>query len=166
VTTASYRPAHQSDGPAIAALLARALSATTLPGWAGDAISSLLAKSSPESLREHIQEAAFAHVACNGADIVGFILCKRLLFLNLLIIEPLLQRQGIGSHLMRLMLEHVSDAAPDLSVVEVNATEYSLPFYRRLGFYPLSEFVDFEGCRFARLGYWRKNPLLKSNERW
>ena len=58
------------------------------------------------------------------------------------------------------MLQHLRRAAPDVSVVEVNATEYSLPFYRRFGFYPLSEFIEFDGCRFARLGYWRRNPLV------
>ena len=50
--------------------------------------------------------------------------------------------------------------APEVSAVEVNATEYSIPFYRRQGFHPLSGFIDYEGCRFARLGDWRKNPLL------
>jgi len=71
------------------------------------------------------------------------------------------QRQGIGSRLVERKLAHVSVAAPEISVVEVNATEYSLPFYRRHGFYPISEFIDFEGCRFMRLAYWRRNPLLK-----
>jgi predicted N-acetyltransferase YhbS len=104
-------------------------------------------------MREHIEEAAFAHVALDRGDIVGFILCKHSRFVNLLIVEPSLQHHGIGSHLMRLMLQRLSDTVPDLSVVEVNATEYSLPFYRR-----------FDGCRFARLGYWRKNPLLTKSE--
>jgi len=160
VTTPSYRPAQESDGPAISALRARALSNETLPGWTADAISNLLAKSASQPIRERIQEAAFAHVALDCDDIVGFILCKHPRFINLLIVEPSLQRRGIGSHLMRLMLQYLCGAAPDVSVVEVNATEYSLPFYRRFGFYPLSEFIEFDGCRFARLGYWRRNPLV------
>src|SRR6266702_2968440 len=83
--------------------------------------------------------------------------CKRSRLLGLLAVHPSLQRSGIGSQLLQCMLVHVADAAPDISVVEVNATEYSLRFYRRRGFYPLSEFIEHEGCRFVRLGYWRKN---------
>jgi predicted N-acetyltransferase YhbS len=164
VATPSYRPAQESDGPAVSALRARALSNETLPGWTADAISNLLAKSASQPIRERIQEAAFAHVALDCDDIVGFILCKHPRFIKLLIVEPSLQRRGIGSHLMRLMLQYLCGAAPDVSVVEVNATEYSLPFYRRFGFYPLSEFIEFDGCRFARLGYWRRNPLVTKPE--
>ncbi|MDE2468897.1 MAG: GNAT family N-acetyltransferase [Bradyrhizobium sp.] len=142
----------------------RALTPETLPGWKLDAIASLLAKASPAAMGETIQGAAFAHLAADRDAIVGLILCRQLRFLNLLVVEPTLQRRGIGSQLLRCMLRHLPDAAPDLSVVEVNATEYSLPFYRGLGFYPLSEFVEFDGCRFARLGYWRKNPLLPRSE--
>jgi ribosomal protein S18 acetylase RimI-like enzyme len=164
VTNRSYRPAEESDGPVISAVVNRALPAETLPGWTPEAISSLLAKASPEAMRKHIGEAAFAHVALDHESIVGFILCKHSRFLNLLVVEPTLQRQGIGSHLIRRMLQQLANAAPELSVVEVNATEYSLPFYRRLGFYPLSEFIEFDGCRFARLGHWRKNPLRAKSE--
>lgn len=164
MTNRSYRPAETSDGPAVSALVKRALPAETLPGWTSEAISSLLAKASPEAMRDQIAAAAFAHVAFDHESIVGFILATRSRFLNLLVVDPSLQRQGIGSHSIRHMLQHLGEAAPDLSVVEVNATEYSLPFYRRLGFYPLSEFIEFDGCRFARLGYWRKNPLLSKSE--
>lgn len=134
-----------------------------LPGWSPAAVSSLLAKASVDALREHIESAAFTHVSVAGDSVVGFILCRNLRFLNLLVVDPSFQRLGIGSRLIHSMLRHVADAAPELSVVEVNATEYSLPFYRRLGFYPLSEFLEFDGCRFMRLGYWRRNPQLPTS---
>jgi GNAT superfamily N-acetyltransferase len=120
----------------------------------------LFSENSPQALREQLRESAFARVCVNESAIVGFIHCKRSRLLGLLAVHPSLQRSGIGSQLLQGMLAHVADAAPEISVVEVNATEYSLPFYRRRGFYPLSEFIEHEGCRFVRLGYWRKNPLL------
>ena len=163
-TTTSYRPAEALDGTAVSALVKQSLTSETLPGWTPKAISSLLAKATPEATREEIAKAAFAYVASDDRALVGYILAKHSRFLNLVAVEPSLQRRGIGSHLVRCMLEHVNRADPDLSVVEVNATEYSLSFYRRLGFYPLSEFIEFDGCRFARLGYWRKNPLLPKSE--
>lgn len=93
-----------------------------------------------------------------------FISCKSLRFLNLLVVDPRAQHRGIGSQLMKRMLDYITEVAPDLSVVEVNATPHSLPFYRRLGFYPLSEFIEFEAGHFARLGYWRKNSLLHRSQ--
>jgi len=164
VANPSYRSAERADAMAISALVKDALLPETLPGWTSEAVSGLLAKASPEAMIEHIGRAAFAHVSVDERRVVGFILCTSWRFLNLLVVEPSLQRQGIGSHLVKLLLRQLADAAPDLSVVEVNATRYSLPFYRRLGFYPLREFIEFDGCKFARLGYWRKNPLLSTSE--
>jgi len=141
-------------------LVLRSLTPDTLPGWTSEAISKLLGKASPEALGEAIEAADLAFVACDHQETLGFLLARHLRFLNLLVVEPSLQRRGIGSRLVRCMLSRLREIAPDVSVVEVNATEHFLPFYRRLGFYPLSEFITFEGCRFARLGYWRKNPVL------
>src|SRR6185437_10183193 len=93
----------------------------TLPGWTSEAVSGLLAKASPEAMIEHIGRAAFAHVSVDERRVVGFILCTSWRFLNLLVVEPSLQRQGIGSHLVKLLFQQLADAAPDLSVVEVNA---------------------------------------------
>jgi ribosomal protein S18 acetylase RimI-like enzyme len=164
VTDLSYRSAERADAMGISALVKDALLPLTLPEWTPEAVSSLLAKASPEALAEHIGAAAFAHVCVDARRVVGFILCTSWHFLNLLVVAPSFQRRGIGSYLVRLLFRHVADAASDLSVIEVNATRYSFPFYRRLGFYPLSEFIDFDGCRFVRLGYWRKNPLLPTSE--
>jgi ribosomal protein S18 acetylase RimI-like enzyme len=138
-----------------------ALCAQALPGWTPEAVSSLLAKASPQALGEQIRASAFAHVALDHNTVVGFILAKRASFLSLLVVDPALQRQGIGSRLVTSLFAHLCQAASDIGIVEVNATQYSLPFYRRLGFYPLSEFIEFDGCRFARLGYWRNNPLCR-----
>ncbi|MGE5095875.1 MAG: GNAT family N-acetyltransferase [Betaproteobacteria bacterium] len=107
----------------------------------------------------------FAEVCLVRGSIVGLITSKLPRLISLLIVDPMSQRQGIGSRLIERKRAHVTAAAPEISIVEVNATEYSLPFYRRHGFYPISEFIEFDGCRFVRLGYWRMNPLLKGANR-
>jgi GNAT superfamily N-acetyltransferase len=156
----SYRPADVADSDSIAELVQATLLPHTLPGWTPAAIAHLFAENSPDTLREHFRQAAFTQVCSTKGAIVGFIHCKKSRLLGLLAVHPSVQRRGIGSQLLQCMLAHVADVAPEVSVVEVNATEHSLPFYLRRGFYPLSEFIEYEGCRFARLGYWRKNPLL------
>ena len=158
--TRSYRPAELGDAEPLSALVQRTLRPETLPGWSSDAVCTLLSRSSPQILREKIAAASFAHVAIADGALVGFIFCIQPRWPNLVVVYPAFQRAGIGTHLIQRMLEHLASSAPNLSIVEVNATEHSLPFYRRLGFYPLSEFIEFDGCRFMRLGYWRTNPTL------
>lgn len=158
----TYRDANLSDVPALSELARRALQPYALPGWSGRAIQRLLDENGEAALRELLPNAAFAHVCVESDAVVGFVASRLPRLVSLLIVDPGRQRQGIGSRLLQAMLEFVTVRAPDVSVVEINATEYSLPFYRRQGFYPLSDFIDYDGCRFARLGYWRKNPLTHS----
>lgn len=157
---ATYRAAEVSDAAALSQLARRALQPYALPGWTGPAIERLLNENSETALRGSLPEATFAHVCSESGSVVGFIASKSPRLVGLLVVDPLHQRRGIGSRLLETMFEFVAEHAPEVSVVEINATQYSLPFYRRHGFHPLSEFIDHDGCRFARLGFWRKNPLL------
>ena len=161
----SYRSARDSDAEQVSELLHRALLPNALPGWTLAAIEHLFVQNSPQALRERIREAAFAHVCLSSGGVAGFIISEKSRFLSLLAVDPSLQRRGIGSALVEYLLVHITKNVSDVSVVEVNASEYSLPFYCRRGFYPISKVIDYEGCRFVRLGYWRKNPLLRSPER-
>ena len=156
----TYRKAEASDAPALSKLARRALQPYALPGWSDHAIQRLLDENSESALRDFVPTAAFVHLCVESDSVVGFIANKVPRLVSLLVVDPDRQRHGIGSRLLASMFDFVAAHAPEVSVVEVNATEYSVPFYRRHGFHPLSGFIDYEGCRFARLGYWRKNPLL------
>ena len=156
-----YRSPSPSDAEAVSAMIQRVFGPAVLPGWTPDAVAKLLAAAEPQSLRAKFTNAFFAEV-CVGAEVPhGFIMSAAPRLLNLVVVEPTSQRHGIGTALLQHLLRHISATAAEVSVVEVNATEHSVPFYRGHGFYPLSQFIDHDGCRFMRMGFWRKSPLLR-----
>jgi GNAT superfamily N-acetyltransferase len=158
----TFRAAEGSDAQQVSALVQQAFLGSTLPGWAPAAVDNLLAQNSPEALRSQFETAAFAHVCVSDGRVVGHIHCKLPRLISLLVVHPSFQRLGVGSQLLERALLHIGKATPEISVVEASATEFSLPFYRRRAFYPISEFIDLEGCRFVRMAFWRKSPLLSA----
>ena len=157
----AFRSAEGSDAQGVAELVRLTFVPPTLPGWTAAAVEKLLAENSASALSAVFQTTAFVHVCLSDCLVVGYINCKLPRLLSLLIVHPSFQRLGIGSQLLERALEHIEKTAPEVSVVEVNATEYSFPFYRRRAFYPISEPIEYEGCRFIRMGFWRKSPLWK-----
>jgi len=148
------------DAEVVAELVRITFLPATLPGWTATAVANLFEENTPEALSSRFTNTPFAHVCVCDGSVVGYINCKLPRLLSLLVVHPSFQRLGIGSQLLDCALEHISAAAPEVSVVEVNATEYSVPFYRGRAFYPISEYIEHEGCRFVRMGFWRKSPLL------
>lgn len=156
----TFRVAERSDAKQVSDLVQRTFLPPTLPGWTAAAVEKLFGASSPEALVSRFESAAFAHVCVSDGLVVGHINCKLPRLISLLVVHPSFQRLGVGSQLLERALLHIENVTPEISVVEVNATEYSIPFYRRRAFYPISELIDFEGCRFVRMAFWRKSPLL------
>ncbi len=158
----AFRPAEKGDASAISELIRRNVLPATLPDWTAAAAHRLFDENTPAAVSATIENAAFAHVCVANGSIVGYINCNSLRLISVVVVDPSVQRSGIGSHLLARALEHIATTAPDVSVVEVNATEYSMPFYRRHSFYPISELFEFEGRRLVRMAFWRKNPLLRN----
>jgi len=158
----SFRPADDADAGALSELVRRNVVPATMPGWTTAAIDRLLGENAPDALRSAIKDASFSQLCLDHENrIVGYVYCKSPRAISLVVVEPSVQRCGIGSALLRRALDHIAGVAPDQSVVEVNATEYSMPFYRRHAFYPISELFDYEGCRMVRMALWRRNPALR-----
>jgi ribosomal protein S18 acetylase RimI-like enzyme len=156
----AYRSAEAADAHAVSDLVRATFRPETLPGWTAKAVEKLFEENSAAAFDARLESRSFTHVCLSDGSVVGYIDCKLPRLLSLLVVHPSFQRLGIGSQLLDRALEHIASTAPDVSVVEVNATEYSVPFYRRRSFYPLSEFIEHGGCRFVRMGFWRKSPLL------
>lgn len=156
----TFRAAEGPDAQQVSALVQQTFVAPTLPGWTAAAVEKLFAENSPEALRSRFETAAFAHVCVSDGLVVGHVNYKLPRLISLLVVHPSFQRLGVGSQLLEQALMQIAAAAPEISVVEISATEYSVPFYRRRAFYPISELIEFEGCRFVRMAFWRKSPLL------
>lgn len=156
-----FRQAGARDAPALSALVCRNILPATLPGWTAIAIARLFDESAPDALRAGVASATFACVCEASRSIVGFIACESPRIISLVVVDPSLHRSGIGSRLLAQALGYVAATAPEVSVVEVNATEYSMPFYRRHSFYPISEVIEFSGRRLVRMALWRRNPSLR-----
>jgi predicted GNAT family N-acyltransferase len=105
--------------------------------------------------------ANFTNVCVAEDTVVGYINCKSPRLIDLVVVDPAWQKSGIGSTLLARALRHIAETAPDVTAVEVSVTEYSLPFYRRHAFYPISEAIEIDGRRTIRMASWRTNPLLK-----
>ena len=156
----AFRPAEENDSEAISDLVRRNICPETLPGWNAAAIEDLANNSTPQVVSLSLRNTAFANVCIVDDSIIGFINCESPRTISLLVVDPSVQRTGIGTRLLARALEHITITASDVSVVEVTATEYSMPFYRRHSFYPISEPIEFKGRRVIRMAFWRKNPLL------
>jgi ribosomal protein S18 acetylase RimI-like enzyme len=156
----TFRPAELRDTHAISSLARSNILPATLPGWTTAAVNRLFDDSSPQAIGAHLENAIFSHVCIADGFIAGYINCKSPRLINLLVVSPSVQRSGIGSSLLAQALKHIATTASDVTVVEVTATEYSLPFYRRHSFYPISELIELDGRRLIRMAFWRKNPLL------
>jgi predicted GNAT family N-acyltransferase len=114
--------------------------------------------STPEAAAAAFENSVFAEVCLNEHSVIGYINCNTPRLISVVVVDPSVHRSGIGSRLLRRALEHISKVAPDASIVEVNATDFSMPFYRRHSFYPISEPFDYEGRRLVRMALWRRNP--------
>ena len=123
----AFRSAEGPDAQGVAELVQLTFLPPTLPGWTAAAVEKLFQENSPEALSGRFETAAFAHVCVCDGLVVGYIDSKLPRLLSLLVVHPSFQRHGIGSQLLERAFEHIQTAAPEVSVVEVNATEYSIP---------------------------------------
>jgi ribosomal protein S18 acetylase RimI-like enzyme len=130
--------------------------AETTPGWNEPALKRFQLENSPEKLRECFTAAFYQQVCEVDGVTVGYVYLSKPHLIALVAVHPDYQRKGVASALLDAALEHLDQSRSDVSVVEVSSTDYSAPFYLAKGFYPISPVLTFEGCRFTRMGFWRR----------
>jgi GNAT superfamily N-acetyltransferase len=148
------RTATGGDAEAASALVIRSFNEWVAADWEPAAGEALRGESTPDAMFEKIAAATYTAAAFAGEEMIGFLLMPRATLLAILFVHPQWMRRGVGRALWENARAHLQATCPEARTVELNATPYAVPFYRALGFVPLSaEFVR-AGCRITRMACW------------
>ena len=135
-------------------LIRRVFTADIVPGWGVDALASVHEESTGASLLNALAASAFQRVVIARDGVVAYINFTKPHLLAVLAVTSELQGQGIGSRLIVEAIAEVDKANLGVEVLQVNATESSMPFYAKHGFYPITPMLNVEDRRFIRMALW------------
>jgi GNAT superfamily N-acetyltransferase len=120
-------------------------------GWHPNAQRSFLEATAAAALQDKLSSMTFAAGAFFDVGIVGVILMPSPSLLGLLFVRPRWLRLGIGRTLWESARTHIEAGFPEVGTVELNATPYAVPFYKSVGFVPISSEFECEGRRAIRM---------------
>ena len=149
-----YRPASSEDARGIAALISAVFVSAYVPGWGAEALESVHDENSETLLRAALPVTAYQRVAMRADKVVAYIHFSKPHLLAIMAVSPELQGQGLGSRLIVAALAEINTLHPDVEVLQVSATERSMPFYAKHGFYPISPMLNVMDRRFVRMALW------------
>jgi GNAT superfamily N-acetyltransferase len=133
--------------------------------WQPDARRSFLELTAPELLQNRLSAMTFAACAFSEHGIAGVILMPSPSLLGLLFVRPRCLRLGIGRALWESARAHIEATFPEVHTVELNATPYAMPFYKSVGFAPISSVFERDGQRAIRMACWLPARALGANQR-
>ena len=97
---------------------------------------------------------ALAAGAFSENEMVGVILMPSPSLLGALFVRPRWLRLGIGRALWEWARAQIETRFPEVNTVELNATSYAVPFYKSVGFVPISAEFERDGQRATRMACW------------
>lgn len=150
----TLREASQADADAVSELIHTSFSALAAADWSESACATFLAESAPPALAAAMASPVVSLVAMAEAGPVGFLLMPSPRLLALLFVHPDWLRNGVGAKLWEEARSRIEASHPEVQTVELNATPHSVPFYRAVGFFPISTEFEFRGCRATRMACW------------
>ncbi len=156
----SFRHPQPGDERAASELICRAFDHSVARDWSGAARERFFEEVAPPVLAERFARAAWAELACTAAAIEGVILLASPRKLADLFVEPSRQRRGVGRASFARARAFVEESHGYVSTIELNSTPAALPFYRALGFYPISPELNHRGGRITRMALWLKYDQL------
>lgn len=150
----TIRTVSGADADAASCLVQRSFLELAAGDWEPGARETFLAESSPTALVKALQAPAFAAGAFSDQSMVGFILMRRPSVLDMLFVHRDALRRGIARQLWEEARMVIEASFPAVKTVELNATPFSMPFYRAAGFAPISAEFSHGGCRATRMACW------------
>lgn len=148
------RQASFDDAIGIAALVNRVFTPEFVPGWGAEALASVCDEHSETSLQSAIQSCAYQRVAIADGRVVAYLIFSKPHLLSIMAVAPEAQGKGLGSGLIVDAIREIDKAYSGIEVLQVNATERSVSFYAKHGFYPISPMLNVESRRFIRMALW------------
>jgi GNAT superfamily N-acetyltransferase len=127
------RPLHTTDIDAVAALLHALALSYIVNESTPEAAAGFIRENNADGIRAYIEAGMAYHVAEKDGKIAGFIAIRDNKHLFHMFVDPAWHRQGIASALWNSAREAALQAG-NPGVFTVNASNYALPVYQKLGF--------------------------------
>jgi predicted GNAT family N-acyltransferase len=153
----SLSKAHSAEASAV---IQESFLALAAADWQPDARRAFLEATAREQLEHKLTTMTFAAGVFSEAGIAGVILMPEPTLLGLLFVRPRCLRSGIGRALWESARAHIEVKFPEVHTVELNATPYAVPFYKSVGFVPISSEFDRDGQRAVRMACWLPGRAL------
>jgi len=149
-----FRTAANEDALGISMLVSRVFTPDRVPGWGAEALASIHEENSGTSLLNALASSVFHRVVIADGNVVAYVNFTKPHLLAILAVASESQGQGIGSRLIVDATTEIDKTHPEIEVLQVNATESSMPFYVKHGFYPISAMLNVDDRRFVRMALW------------
>jgi predicted GNAT family N-acyltransferase len=153
----SLTNAHTAEASAV---IQESFLALAAADWQPDARRVFLQTTAREPLENKLTTMTFAAGAFSEVGIAGVILMPEPTLLGLLFVRPRCLRSGIGRALWESARAHIETRFPEAHTVELNATPYAVPFYKSVGFVPISAEFERDGQRAVRMACWLPGRAL------
>lgn len=150
----SLQDLSEADAAEASAVVKLSFDRFVAPDWSAAACAHFTSDSTPLALAAKIKDAFHAAGARAAGRMVGFLMMRSPAKLNVLFVHPDFQRRGIGRALWERARIRVEAAQPQIQTVELNASPFAVPFYRSVGFVPISAEYSREGFRATHMACW------------
>jgi len=150
----TLRIGRAADAAAVSQLVLASFDAAVANDWSEAARAVFHTEMAPEPMAEAIDDAAFALVAEAGGELVGVLVMGTPTLMTMLFVRPDRLRTGIGRTLWNEAQRWLLAQHADASTIELNASLCAVPFYRAMGFYPISPAYQNEGACAVRMACW------------
>jgi GNAT superfamily N-acetyltransferase len=150
----AIRSLTNADAGEASAVIQESFLALAAADWHPDARSVFLEATAPAALQNRLITMTFAAGAFSDDEMAGVILMPSPSLLGALFVRPRWLRLGIGQALWETARRHIEARFSEVNTVELNATPYAVPFYKSVGFAPISSEYERDGQRAVRMACW------------